>query len=187
VLESIITRFGYLGVLLGTWLEGEATVLAAGALAHKGLLKLPWVCLAGLAGALLSNQMWFFIGRKYGHSFLAKRPKLAAQSQRLDHWLQRFGPLFVISTRFLYGLRVVSVVWLGSSGFPYARFALLDTLGAVLWTGTLTAFGWSLGATLKLMLGRPGHAHELLVVGGALAIVFLVVRHFRRANPKAFG
>src|SRR3954471_8628857 len=102
MLESLIARWGYLGVGLGTCVEGEATVLAAGALAHKGLLVARWVCFAAFLGTVFADQVWFWIGRRFGSSFLQKRPKLAAHSARVQRWLERFGAAFVMSLRFLY-------------------------------------------------------------------------------------
>jgi membrane protein DedA with SNARE-associated domain len=182
----LIERWGYLGVVLGTWVEGEATVLAAGALAHKGLMRLPWVCLAAFVGTVLADQMWFFIGRRFGQGFFAKRPKLAERSERVGQWLTRFGAAFVMNLRFLYGLRTASVIWLGSSGFSYRRFALLDTLGAALWAVVMAGVGWGLGATLRAVLGRVGHAHELLLAAvGVGLLTFIVVRTRRKKRTPS--
>ncbi len=183
MLESLIQRWGYLGVTLGTLFEGEATVLAAGALAHKGLMLLPWVCLAAFVGTVVADQAWFWIGRRFGKDFLAKRPKLAERSERVGGWFTRFGSLFVMNVRFLYGLRTASVIWLGSSGFSYRRFALLDTLGAALWSLVMATVGWGLGATLKAMLGRHAHAYELLLLAAGLGVLTLVMFRLRRKRP----
>jgi membrane protein DedA with SNARE-associated domain len=185
MLETLIARWGYLGVGLGTCFEGEATVLAAGALVHKGLLMLPWAWLAAFVGTVLADQLWFFVGRRYGAAFLQKRPGLAARSSQVQRWLERFGAGFVVSLRFLFGLRVASVIWLGSSGFPYTRFVLLDMLGAALWALVMGAVGWGLGATLKAMLGRMGHPEELLLVAVVLLLALLVVRRLRSARVHA--
>ncbi|MFT3925560.1 MAG: DedA family protein [Myxococcales bacterium] len=182
MLENLIQQWGYLGVALGTLFEGEATVLAAGALAHKGLLRLPWVWLAAFVGTTLADQAWFWIGRRFGEDFLAKRPQLRARSERVGKWLDRFGALFVMNLRFLYGLRTASVIWLGSTGFSYRRFALLDTLGAALWSLVMGGVGWGLGATLKAVLGRAGHAHELLVLAALVGLVTFVLFRLRKTQ-----
>jgi len=182
MLQHLVQHWGYLGVALGTLFEGEATVLAAGALAHRGLMRLPWVYLAAFLGTALADQMWFLIGRRFGKDFLAKRPKLEERSQRVGNWLTRFGALFVMNVRFIYGLRTASVIWLGSSGFPYRRFALLDTLGAAVWALVMLAVGWGLGATLKAVLGRPGHVPELLLLAAVFGVVTFAFVRFRKGS-----
>jgi membrane protein DedA with SNARE-associated domain len=187
MLESIIDRWGYLGVGLGTLLEGEATLLTAGALAHKGLLTLRWVMLVAFAGTALSDQLLYWAGRRFGKRLLETRADLAAHSKRMEHWLARYGPLFVTCARFLYGLRSASVAWLGASCFPYPRFVLFDTLGAALWAALVGALGWGLGASLMALLGRTGHPLEILLAAIVLAVAGALMMRLRlrrrRGNP----
>jgi membrane protein DedA with SNARE-associated domain len=42
-LESVLTTYGYFALMIGTFLEGETILIAAGFLAHRGYLELPWV------------------------------------------------------------------------------------------------------------------------------------------------
>jgi membrane protein DedA with SNARE-associated domain len=186
VLDSLIERWGYFGVWLGTLLEGEGTLLAAGALAHKGLLALHWVLIAAFAGTLVADQVWFWVGRRFGKAYLEKHPAVAARSKRIERWLSGGGSVFVAGLRFLYGLRTASLVWLGASGYSYARFAALDTLGAALWAAVIGAVGWGLGAVLKAVLGRVGQVGELVVLAVVVAaVVALVVRS--RSGVSARG
>jgi membrane protein DedA with SNARE-associated domain len=176
-LESFLSQWGYLAVTLGVIVEGEATLLAAGALAHRGVLSLPGVCVAAFVGTVAADQFWFLIGRRFGGAFLAKRPRLAARSELVQRWLARYGGAFVASVRFLYGLRTASVIWLGASGFSARRFTRLDCLGAVLWSAVIGATGWGVGVTLTALLGRAGRLQELLVAAVLVTlVVWLVVR-----------
>jgi membrane protein DedA with SNARE-associated domain len=48
MLETFLAKFGYIAILLGTSIEGEAIMIMGGFSAHRGYLKLlPWVILAG--------------------------------------------------------------------------------------------------------------------------------------------
>lgn len=42
-IASLIATYGYYALFLGTLLEGETVLVAAGYAAHRGLLELPWV------------------------------------------------------------------------------------------------------------------------------------------------
>jgi membrane protein DedA with SNARE-associated domain len=181
-MEAFLAHWGYLALLGGTVLEGEAVLVAAGALAHQGLLSLPWVIAAAFVGSVAGDQAWFLLGRRYGTPFLHERPALLARAGVVQTWLDRYGTLFLIGFRFLYGLRTVTPALLGATGFPMRRFALLNVFGAALWATAFGAFGYGLGAGLKTLLSRHGHTHELLLVGAVsaamiAAVVYLRVRH----------
>jgi membrane protein DedA with SNARE-associated domain len=52
MIEHWISRYGYLAVFLGTFLEGDTTLVLAGFTAHRGYLGLPQVIAAACAGTL---------------------------------------------------------------------------------------------------------------------------------------
>ena len=37
-LEEVVTHYGYIGILIGTFLEGETILVISGFLAHRGYL-----------------------------------------------------------------------------------------------------------------------------------------------------
>ncbi len=62
-LESFIQTYGYLALLVGTFLEGETILVLAGFAAHLGYLNLPWVILVAFVGTLSGDQLFFYLGR----------------------------------------------------------------------------------------------------------------------------
>jgi membrane protein DedA with SNARE-associated domain len=179
-LEAFLLRWGYLAVGLGTFFEGETILIAAGALAHHGLLSLSWVMLSAFVGSLTGDQLWFVIGRRYGPPFIAKRPKLAARTEVVTGWLRKYGTAFVLGFRFLYGLRSVTPVLLGASRYAPRRFIVLNGVGAALWSVSFGYLGYGVGASLAALLARRGRIEELLLV--ALGVGLLVALLSRRAR-----
>lgn len=181
MLEAFVARFGYLAIGLGTFLEGETVLLAGGAFAHKGLLSLPGVVLAAFVGSLAGDQLWFFVGRRFGRPFLERRPQWQARVARVDGFLARFGAAFVLGFRFLYGLRTVTPLLLGASGYPAWRFAVLNVAGAAAWAVGFGVGGWALGATLATVLQRSARVEEA-VLGAAVLVLagWAVSRALRR-------
>lgn len=80
-LQQIITDYGYISVLIGTFLEGETILIVAGFMAHRDYLELPLVILSAFVGTLAGDQLYFYIGRIKGKAFLEKRPPLATQNK----------------------------------------------------------------------------------------------------------
>src|SRR5262245_557136 len=108
MLESLIIRWGYLAVGVGTFFEGEAILVLAGGLAHRGLLSLPLVVLAAFVGSVAGDQLWFQLGRRYGRALVARRPTWQARADTVQRRIDRHGGWFVFGFRFLYGIRTVT-------------------------------------------------------------------------------
>ncbi len=183
MLEGFIAHWGYLAVALGTLLEGETVMLAAGAMAHRGLLSLPLVMATGFVGSMLGDQVWFWVGHRLGRGLLARKPAMAARAAVVQRWTASFGTLFVLGFRFMYGLRTVTPVVLGATGYPGGRFLVLNTLSALLWAASSAAAGYGLGAGFASLMGRATRVEEALAV--ALAIALLAGWFTRRRVHKA--
>jgi membrane protein DedA with SNARE-associated domain len=170
VIEAFLMRWGYLAVGVGTLLEGEAVLLTAGAFAHRGALSLPFVIVAAFIGSVGGDQLYFQLGRRLGRPYLDRKPSWRRSEQRIEPWLHRYGNGFVFGFRFAYGLRTVTPIALGVSGYPFARFLLFNTLGGMLWAGLFATAGWAMGASLAQALGRMGHAEEIAALAVLLTI-----------------
>jgi membrane protein DedA with SNARE-associated domain len=164
VFESLITDWGYAAIALGAFVEGETVLLAAGALAQRGLVSLPLVVLCGIAGSVGWSQLWFHLGRRFGRAALERRPAWQARSDDMQRWLTRYEHLFVLGFRFISGVGTAAPVLLGASGYHRRRFTALDTLGAGLWAAAFGSTGYGIGVGLRRLLGRGGGLLELVAV-----------------------
>lgn len=173
MLEHLLARWGYLAVFVGTALEGEAILLVGAAMAHRGLLSLPLVALSALAGSVVGDQLWFLLGRRAGSPWLERRPALQKQVAVVERWMRRWGTAFVIGFRFLYGLRTISPIVLGASGYPLTRFVPLNLLGAALWAVCFASAGYGLGAALRSLLGHATRAEEAAIAAVLVALLLL--------------
>ncbi|MGD9763538.1 MAG: DedA family protein [Candidatus Binatia bacterium] len=169
MLESLISRYGYLAILVGTFLEGETILVLGGFAAHRHLLSLPGVMLAAFIGSLASDQLFFCIGRRCGPAFVAKRPRLAAGVERVRGLARRYDALLILSFRFLYGLRNVTPLALGMSDVPVAKFAVLNAIAAAVWAIAVAGLGWYVGGAAKELLGHI-ERYEIRVAAGIAAV-----------------
>ena len=179
MVEAWIEQYGYLAIALGTFFEGESILLIGGALAHRGLLSLPWVVFAAFAGGVLGDQTWFRVGRIFGTAFLERHPSLRTHHARAQALLRRFGDGFVLGFRFVLGIRTITPLLLGTTSYRSTRFLALNVCGCTLWAAAIGFAGYSLGAGLAQVLERAGKLEELAL--GALALIvltYLAVRRF---------
>lgn len=178
-LETIISRYGYAVVLVGTFLEGETILVIAGFLAHRGHLNLFLVILAALAGTMGGDQLFFHLGRWKGMSFLEKRPAWRPRAQRAIELLDRHHRWIILGFRFVYGMRTITPFVIGAGRVPPGRFALYNFLGAVAWAVAVAGLGYLLGHAVELFLADVKRYERMIIAGLAIvgAVLWLVHRY----------
>jgi membrane protein DedA with SNARE-associated domain len=179
-LESIIQSYGLLAVFVGTILEGETILVLAGLAAHRGYLPMPSVIVAGFLGSFVGDQLFFLLGRWRGDAILARRPGWAASVARARSFLGRYDAAFILSFRFLYGLRTVSPFVIGMSGVGAPRFLLFNAIGAAIWAVGISYLGYAVGHGAELMLDRTKEIEGWLFAGVSLAGATVWLFYFLR-------
>jgi membrane protein DedA with SNARE-associated domain len=181
MISAFLASYGYFAVFLGTLVEGEAVLFAAGFAAHRGLLAWPVVLLVAIAGAVVGDQLAFSLGRWKGEQLLRRFPALANARPKVFQLLERFDALFILTNRFLYGLRIAGPLTLGMSHVSLLRFAFLNLLGAVLWAIVITGAGYSLGFAMNSLIADMKHIEEgvfIAIIGlGAMAWLWCHLRN----------
>lgn len=188
MLTELIERFGYLVILVGTFFEGETVLVLGGFAAHHGHLTLPGVILAAFLGSYAGDQVWFHLARRYGRSWVARRPRLLDRVERVRMRLGNHADWFVLTFRFLYGIRSVGPMALAMSGYPPRRFLLLNGIAAAVWAVVVGWAGYLFGRAFELLLGEVKDMQlkvlgALLAAAGAALIGHWLYRRWLR--PKA--
>jgi len=179
MISAFVASYGYLAVFVGTLLEGETILIAAGFAAHGGLLDWPLVVLVAIAGGTLGDQLAFLIGRWKGQALIERFPALARRKPRIDELLARYDVIFILTVRFLYGLRIAGPLILGSSRIPLLRFAALNVTGAALWAMLVAGAGYTFGLAINLLIADVKRIEEtMLVVILALGVALWMWRSF---------
>ncbi len=163
--------------------EGETFVLAAAAVgAAVGGID-PWLLMLSVwMGSFAGDQTWFTLGRRYGPGLLRRFPRLEPRVGAALRLLDRHGTLFVLSFRFLYGIRNVAAAACGMAGMARLTFATLNFIGAGVWAASFVLAGWYLGA----LLGPATLGYAIAGIG--LLVVFVLLLRFalrRRAARLA--
>ncbi|MCP4630958.1 MAG: DedA family protein [bacterium] len=168
-LDYILSTYGYIALLIGTFLEGETILIAAGFLAHQSYLKLPWVIFFAFLGTLAGDQLYFFLGRVKGMDFIESRPRWQAKSARVFVLLQKHQIPVIIGFRFLYGIRTVTPFIIGAGGVNPGRFIIWSSIGAGTWAIAVGALGYLFGQALEVVL-EEAKKYEIWI----MALVFLI-------------
>jgi membrane protein DedA with SNARE-associated domain len=152
-MESLLQHYGYLAILIGTFLEGETILVLSGFAAHRGYLNLGWVITAAFFGTLLGDQLFFYLGRRHSEYLLSRRSHWKPRLQRAQRLIQDYRILLILGFRFLYGLRTITPFALGMSRVSWQLFLPLNILGAFIWAISFGCAGYVFGRTVELVLG----------------------------------
>ena len=156
--QAWLSHWGYLAVVVGAFVEGEGTLLAAGAFAQQQTLFLPAIAACGALGSIAWSQLWFRTGRRLGSALLDTRPEWRSSAARVQQAIARRAACYVLACRFIVGMGTAAPALFGAFGFPPRRFLLLDALGAALWSAALSLAGWGASRGLGALLHMRGGA-----------------------------
>jgi len=183
-LESLVQTYGYWALLIGTFFEGETILIIGGFAAHRGYLNLLMVILAAFVGTLAGDQLYFFIGRKKGKSFLDKKPTWKPNIEKVHDYLERYQTLLILGFRFLYGLRTVTPFVIGMSRVKTGNFIILNIIGALVWAVIFGTGGYLFGTVFEALLGNIRHIEIDLIIAITLIGVAVWIVYFIRKKYK---
>ena len=181
-MESYIEHFGYLAVLIGTFLEGETIVVLAGFAAHRGYLNLPLVICAAFIGSLVGDQLFYYLGRKHFQAVLARRPAWGPRIEKAKKLASRHQIGIILGFRFLYGLRTVIPFTLGTLEVRERIFIPLNIVGALVWSVAIGFTGYFFGQTLEGLFGHLKHVEFQLM--GLILLAGMALWVFRRWRSR---
>src|SRR5918912_3894894 len=180
---SLIEHYGYLVVLFGVMLEsmgvplpGETILIAAGVLVQRGHLDLSYAIAFGILGAVLGDQIGYWVGREGGRPFVLKWGRYIyitpERLGRAEAFFDRHGGKAVFFARFFSGLRVFGALVAGISRMRWRTFIFYNALGGATWATVVVSVGYLLGGSLGLVERWTGRATLVLAVVVALAVGF---------------
>jgi membrane protein DedA with SNARE-associated domain len=195
-LNQLIAQHGayfYVIAFVWTFLEGETFVLFAGFAAAQGLVDPVLLLVAAWLGSFAGDQCYFWLGRHFGVRLLDRFPRWHQGVDSALHWLERYDAGFILSFRFIYGVRNFSSFALGLSAVRWDRFMWLNFAAAGLWAASFVAVGYFLGHAFRAVLGDLARSFSLVMLGVFVAIgagMWLLHRFQRRRQlrvPRGAG
>lgn len=192
---SLIEQYGYLVVLFGVMAEsagvplpGETILIAAGVLAQQSRLDLGDVILFGILGAVVGDQIGYWVGRKGGRPFILKWGRYVRitpeKLARAEGFFARHGGKAVFLARFVAGLRVFGALTAGVSRMHWRTFIFYNAFGGAVWATAAVLVGYLLGGSLDLVERWIGRATTLLVILLVLGAALYLLYRWARDHPE---
>lgn len=192
---SLVAQYGYLIILFGVMLEsmgvplpGETILIAAGVLVQRGSLDLGDAILFGILGAVIGDQIGYWIGREGGRPFVLRWGRYVLitpeRLSRAERFFDRHGGKAVFLARFFAGLRVFGALVAGISRMRWRTFLLYNALGGAVWATAAVLAGYLLGGSLALAERWMGRATALVGIVLVLAAALYFAYRWVRAHPE---
>ena len=174
VVTDFVRDWGYIAVFIGSLFEGEVILITASALAALGYLDLTKVFFVSLCTTVFADQFLFFLGYKLGTDWLIKRlPKLEPARAKVFKLLHTMDIFFIFAFRFVYGIRTISPLIIGSAKIQPRRFVIFNMLSGLCWASAGCFIGY-VGADV-IMDGKFDSMPAMLALSILLAIVAAVI------------
>ena len=168
-----LSEYGYAAVFVGCLLEGETILLLAGFAAHEGHLSFPLTVFIAFLAGTLGDQIFFWIGRHAGKPLLDRIPNSSDRVHRINALFVRFDAPLIMGIRFMYGLRILGPIVIGTSDVALWRFAVFNVIGAAVWAPLVAGVGYFFGNALEGLLPRLNQfegAGLVAILGVVIAI-----------------
>ncbi|SKC89114.1 membrane protein DedA, SNARE-associated domain [Ohtaekwangia koreensis] len=148
--EKFLDEYGYIALMIGTFFEGETSILVASSLIHRGLFEGPYTVLFGFAGSFISDWLYYLIGRLNGKYFIERRPKLKEKFQPVVRFFLHHKIQILFTYRFLYGFRIIIPLIIGMSNIKPFQFLIYSIVSGLIWSTTVSTVGYFVGRFLNL-------------------------------------
>lgn len=195
-IQSLVSQHGYWVVFLivmlesaGVPLPGETVlILAAGFAGATGELNLSLVISCAAAGAIIGDNIGFWVGRTYGAKFLLRYGKFVRLSKsrlKLGQFLfRKHGAKIVFFGRFVAFLRVFAALLAGVNKYHWPQFLFFNAAGGISWALLIGIGAFLFGDSIHRISGPVGIITLAAAIAGIVAFMYFVRRGEKRMEER---
>lgn len=200
-LGGLLSSYGYWAVFgcvlietTGVPFPGETMLVLASAYAgttHK--LSIYLVVVAAATGAIIGDNLGFWIGHTGGYRLLKRYGRIIHMDQsnlKIGLYLfKRHGSTIVFFARWIPLLRMWGALLAGAHQMDWRRFLIFNAAGGILWASFYGTLAYFFGDLLRRASGTTTWAS--LGLAAAIIIAFFIVErlnheHLKERAEKAF-
>lgn len=185
-LIRLLSEYGYPILFVWSMMEGELGLVMAGLLSHTGHMNVFLAIFVAGVGGFVGDQFWFYVGRynkKYTLEFFRSHRRKVALAHLL---LKKYGWPIIFIQRYLYGLRTIIPMAIGTTRYDKRKFALINLISAFIWAALTIVLTYVFGAPiLELIKLAKAHWYFAIPFGGAIiGIFYYYVNKASKPKPK---
>ncbi|HZY11682.1 MAG TPA: DedA family protein [Beijerinckiaceae bacterium] len=197
--QPLVAEYGLYAVFVIVMLEsagvpmpGEtALVLASIYAGATGDLNIAQVIAVAAAGAIIGDNMGFWVGRHYGMPLLKRYGRLIhIDDKRLafgEAMFRRHGAKIVFFGRFIAILRIFAALLAGVNRFGWGQFLFYNAAGGIVWATVFGLGGYFFGEAIHRFTGPVGLIALACVILGICISWWVVKRQEKRMEEKVLA
>ena len=160
-------------------------LVVAGALAGTGKLNGFIAFPAAIAGSLLADLIWFYIGLLAGRRAVRVLCRISLEPdscvRRTQDVLTKYGMPGLIAAKFVPGLSTLLPPLAGSSGVGFSRFLFFDSISSVIYCGSFMLLGFLFSDQIDQLVAALGSLGSgALVVAVTLLAAYVAYKFWQR-------
>jgi membrane protein DedA with SNARE-associated domain len=193
---GLLLTHGYLVIFLGAALDnfglpssGDIVLFAGGFFANNGQAALPLVMLSGFAGALVSDNSVYWIGRVGGRPLISRILKIRLlhflinekSLEKVEGYFEAHGGKTVFVGRFGPGLRSMTPLFAGVTRMKYYRFVPYNVAAGLVWAVVYSLIGYVFGQYWSELLAvAKSFGFGVVAIVALVIVAFVLRRRYRR-------
>ncbi len=195
--EQFVAHYGYWAVFVlvalesaGLPLPGELTLVGAAiAAGSTGRLDIMLVIAAASGGAVMGDNLGYWIGREFGFRLLVRygrRLRIGERQLKLGQYLfLRHGGKVVFWGRLVAVLRVLAALLAGANRMPWRYFLISNAAGGVVWATLYGTSAYLLGKQAHRFAGPVGWVTMAVGAATVVGLARYVRRHQKALEEEA--
>ena len=196
-LQHFLATYGYWAVFffvaiesIGIPFPGETMLLVAAIDAGKThQLSIVLIIIAATCGAILGDNIGFWIGREGGYRVLRRYGRYIGFDERKlkvgIYLFRKHGGKVVFFGRFVAVLRAWAAFLAGVNRMHWSRFLVFNALGGFVWATLYGLGGYFLGEQIHRLTGPVGTITIVLAVLFLIAFAIFLWRNERKLEERA--
>jgi len=180
--------FFYAMMVFFAFAEGNFLTLFMGAFIRFGYFKFWPVYLCIMAGDLIGDVFWYYIGRFFGYKFVRRFGKYFDVNEegmaKVHYIFHKFKHpiLFISKITCGFGLALATLMTAGMVRIPFGLYMTVNVLGQFVWTGMLLSIGYFFShiyMTINSIIGK------VFIAATFFAVIYIFSRYRRYIQKRA--
>jgi len=138
-------------IIIVSFVEGPILAVLCGVLYHLGLIYIVPVYFSLMAGDLIGDCFWYWIGYHFGHRFIERFGKYFSIHEKNVNKVSKIfhshrDTILIVSKLTMgFGFALVTLVTAGLVKIPFRKYITLNATGQFVWTAILLSIGYLFG------------------------------------------
>ena len=170
---------------IGLPIPAVPVLLGVGALAGSGKMSIMAALGVAVVASLLPDLAWYELGRQRGARVLGMLCRISLEPdscvRRTENLFIRHGRRTLLIAKFLPGLSTIAPPLAGIVGIGRGQFVLLDSAGALIWSGAWLGVGYLFKDAIEVVAAEAAKLGNWLGVAiGAVLAGYIVTKYIQR-------